>query len=268
MYVRSLVSLALIPSLVAGCVLFKPIDPSGMSTPKEEAQQPKDTVQSQPVEAAPAPVAAAPAPTVTAPAPVTTTPAPVVQTPVPVDTTPVMTTPPAAPVTRIQTHAVAPAPRRTDIGAVNDATISAMVLASNYTDISYAQLVPARAQRADVREFARRMLTDHTTVNQLVRDLLSKLDLAPVDNIASLDMRDESSENRDAMRELSGFAFDSTYIENEVRYHTKFLASLDDIMIPRARNAELRTLLGNVRPAVAAHLAHAEQLRTTVLSRK
>ncbi|HMC56765.1 MAG TPA: DUF4142 domain-containing protein, partial [Gemmatimonadaceae bacterium] len=157
---------------------------------------------------------------------------------------------------------------RHDIGTVNDATISAMVLASNYTDISYAQLVPARALRQDVREFARRMLTDHNTVNQLVNDLLATLDLAPVDNIASLDLRDESSENRDTLRELSGAAFDSAYVENEVRYHQKFLASLDDIMIPRARGAELRALLSNVRPAVSAHLAHAEQLRANVLARK
>jgi putative membrane protein len=161
-----------------------------------------------------------------------------------------------------------PAPRRTEIGPVNDATISAMVLASNYTDISYAKLVPARAERADIREFARRMLTDHTGVNQLVQDLLVKLDLTPRDNIASLDLRDESAESRDIMRELSGYAFDSTYIENEVRYHAKFLAALDDIMIPRARNADLHTLLTNVRPAVAAHLAHAEQVRANVLSKR
>lgn len=166
---------------------------------------------------------------------------------------------------RVQASA---APVAKQIGTVNDATIAAMVLASNYTDISYAQLVPARAEREDVKEFAKRMLTDHTGVNGIVRDLLAKLDMTPEDNLASLDMRDESSAKRDMLRELSGYAFDSTYIENEVTYHRRFLASLDEIMIPRARNAELRTLLTNVRPAVAAHLAHAEQVRANVMSKK
>lgn len=160
------------------------------------------------------------------------------------------------------------APAKAQPGSMTDANIAAMVLASNNTDISYARLVPSRAERADILEFAKRMLTDHTGVNGLVSDLLAKLDLAPEDNVASLDMRDESANKRDIMRELSGYAFDSTYIENEVVYHQKFLASIDNAMLPRARNVQLRALLTSVRPAVAAHLAHAEQVRANVISKK
>jgi len=158
-----------------------------------------------------------------------------------------------------------PAPRR---GSLGDANIAALVLALNNTDISYARLVPARAQRDDVKKFAERMLTDHTGVNGLVTDLLRKLDMAPVDNVMSLDMRDESATNRDILRELSGFAFDSTYMENEVSYHQKFLTTIDNVMLSSARNAELRSLLVAIRPAVAAHLAHAEQTRANVLAKK
>ena len=153
-------------------------------------------------------------------------------------------------------------------GSISDANIAAMVLASNNTDISYARLVESRAQREDVKKFAQRMLTDHTGVNSLVTQLLQKLDLAPEDNVLSLDMRDESANKRDLMRELSGYPFDSTYMENEVRYHQNFLASIDNVMLPAARNAELRSLLTQVRPAVAAHLAHAEQVRADVLAKK
>lgn len=153
-------------------------------------------------------------------------------------------------------------------GDVSDANIAAMVLALNNTDISYARLAPARAQRDDVKKFAERMLTDHTGVNGLVTDLLRKLDVAAEDNTMSLDMRDESANKRDILRELSGFAFDSTYMENEVAYHQKFLATIDNVMIPSARNGELRNLLIAVRPAVAAHLAHAEQTRANVLAKK
>lgn len=153
-------------------------------------------------------------------------------------------------------------------GSISDANIAAMVLASNNTDISYARLVPSRAQRDDVKKFGERMLTDHTGVNALVTNLLAKLDVAPEDNALSLDMRDESANKRDLMRELSGFTFDSTYMENEVAYHQKFLASIDNQMLPAARNADLRALLTAVRPAVAAHLAHAEQVRADVLAKK
>jgi putative membrane protein len=151
---------------------------------------------------------------------------------------------------------------------LRDANIAAMVLALNNTDISYARLAPARAQRDDVRQFAERMLTDHTGVNGLVIELLRKLDLAAEDNTMSLDLRDESANRRDILRELSGFAFDSTYMENEVSYHQKFLASIDQVMLPAVRNGEMRSLLVSIRPAVAAHLAHAEQTRANVLAKK
>jgi putative membrane protein len=149
-----------------------------------------------------------------------------------------------------------------------DAGIAAMVLALNYTDISYARLAPARAERQDVKQFAERMLTDHTSVNLLVTQLLQKLDVVPEDNVASLDMRDESSATRDILRELNGRAFDSTYIASEVRYHRKFLTALDQELIPFARNGELKALLSNVRPAVAGHLAHAEQVHADVLAKR
>ena len=151
---------------------------------------------------------------------------------------------------------------------LDDPSIAAMVLAANNTDISYARLVPSRAERADVKDFGQRMLTDHTGVNVSVNELLTKLGVTPEENKASLDFRDESATRRDEMRDLMGYAFDSTYIENEVAYHIKFLATIDSVLIPASRNKELKGLLTSVRPAVAAHLAHAEQVRANVRSKK
>lgn len=177
---------------------------------------------------------------------------------------------PNAPATT--TSAATPAPQQSaraqSPGRVTDGNVAAMVLALNNTDISYARLAPARAEREDIRKFAERMLTDHAGVNQLVTNLMTKLDLEAEDNVASLDMRDESAEKRDLMRELSGYRFDSTYIENEITYHRKFLAQIDNVLLPAARNAELKGLLTAVRPAVASHLAHAEQVRADVLAKK
>ena len=160
----------------------------------------------------------------------------------------------------------APLPQR--VGDLGDANIAAMLLASNNTNISYARLVPSRAQRDDVKQFAQRMITDHLGVNALLTETLSRIELAPRDNFASLDMRDESAARRDALRDLTGFAFDSAYITNEISYHQRFLASLDHLMLPRVRDGELKSLLTSVRPAVAAHLAHAEQVWANVMTRR
>jgi putative membrane protein len=131
-----------------------------------------------------------------------------------------------------------------------DANIAAMLLAANNTDISYAELAPTRADRSDVKEFAQRMLTDHTGVNQAINTLLAQINLTPEDNIASLDMRDESATKRDIMRELSGHAFDSV--------------TIDSVLAPSARNPQLKQLIAGVRPAVAAHLEHAQRVQAAV----
>src|SRR5512140_3520547 len=144
-----------------------------------------------------------------------------------------------------------------------DGNVAAMFLAANNTDISYAQvaLTPGHASTAPVQAFATRMLNDHGGLNQATTDLLARTNIVVEDNIPSLDLRDESAAKRDTLRELSGAKFDSAYMANEVRYHTKLLAILDSVLIPAARNPDLKSLLTGVRPAVAAHLEHAQRVQ-------
>jgi putative membrane protein len=169
--------------------------------------------------------------------------------------------PPAARAPSRPAAASRPAPPR---NAPNDANIAAILLAANNTDISYGRLAPSRASSQAVKDFAAAMLVDHTTVNQTVMDLLNTLNLSPVDNVTSLDFRDESASRRDVLRELSGRAFDTTYMANEVSYHTKLLAAIDNSLAPSARNPQLGRTISAIRGAVAAHLEHATTVRAQV----
>lgn len=147
--------------------------------------------------------------------------------------------------------------------AITDGNILAIFLAANNTDISYAQvaLTPGRTETAAVRNFATRMLTDHTALNRSALDLAAEHRITPRENTTSLDFRDESAAKRDTLREQTGALFDSTYMANEVRYHQRLLAALDSVLIPNARHAELKTMLTRVRPAVSAHLEHAIRIQ-------
>ncbi|MBA3671827.1 MAG: DUF4142 domain-containing protein [Gemmatimonadaceae bacterium] len=151
---------------------------------------------------------------------------------------------------------------------VSDASVMAIVLAANNTDLSYARLAPARARQPEVLAFAQRMTTDHTLLNGVIGDLATKLRIAPEDHAISLDMRDESAGKRDVLRELSGRAFDSTYMANEIQYHRKLLVAIDSVLLPSARRPELHEFITALRPAVSAHLAHAEQTRAVIAARR
>ena len=148
-------------------------------------------------------------------------------------------------------------------GLPSDSNIAAMFLAANNTDVSYAKVAldTGRTKTPAIREFASRMLSDHGGLNQAATLVCTRVGIVPEDNIASLDFRDESAAKRDTLRERTGALFDSTYIANEVRYHTKLLAVLDTVLIPAARNRDFKSWLTGVRPAVAAHLEHAQRVQ-------
>jgi putative membrane protein len=173
--------------------------------------------------------------------------------------------PAPAPVAQVQT-ARKPAPAR-PVKGPTDAEIAAVLLAASNTDISYARLAPTRAQSADTKDYAAQMATDHASVNRMVSEMLVRIKLNPEDNDASLAFRDESATRRDVLRHLDGHAFDVAYLMNEVTYHTKLLASIDNSLLPSARSHELKNLLTILRPAVAAHLAHAQELQASLASK-
>jgi predicted outer membrane protein len=91
--------------------------------------------------------------------------------------------------------------------------------------------------------------------------------MQPADDNASRDLRDLSTLQRDSLRALSGRAFDSTYVVMELDRHRAMLSMIDDVLLPRARSAELREMLASTRPIIAAHVAHAEQLLSSFARR-
>lgn len=146
----------------------------------------------------------------------------------------------------------------------SEANVVAIILAANNANLSYARLASERARHPDVLAFAERMSTDHTLLNAVVVQLASSLDIAPQDDATSIGLRDASTTARDALRGLRGRAFESTYIANEVQFHKNLLVTIDDVLVPSVRRPELRQYLTNLRPAVSAHLAHAEQVRASL----
>lgn len=163
------------------------------------------------------------------------------------------------------------APRNTEFTArslPSDGNITAILLAATNTDISYARVAQSRAESPAVKEFVQRMLTDDAAVNARLADLLGTTELVAADNAESLSFRDRSAAKRDVMRKLEGAAFDTTYMANEVSYHTQFLLSIDRDLQVLAANPYLRQLISDIRPKVAAHLADAQQLYTALTESK
>jgi putative membrane protein len=145
-----------------------------------------------------------------------------------------------------------------------DPQIAAIVVTANQVDIDAGKLAASKSHNKDVREFAKRMITDHTGVNKSAVELVSKLKVTPEDNPTSESLKSGGEENLKNLRSLTGAAFDKAYIDHEVAYHEQVLNAVDKALIPNAKNAELKALLVQVRPAFVAHLEHAKRIQASL----
>jgi putative membrane protein len=146
----------------------------------------------------------------------------------------------------------------------NDAQIAAIVVTANQVDIDAGKLAVSKSTDKSVKEFAQRMITDHTGVNKAATDLVTKLKVKPEENSTSKGLQKSGDETLKRLNGLKGAAFDKAYVDNEVTYHQTVLDALDKTLIPSAKNAELKALLVKVRPAFVAHLDHAKHLQATL----
>jgi putative membrane protein len=148
--------------------------------------------------------------------------------------------------------------------APNDAQIASIVVVANQVDIDAGHLAESRARGADVKAFARQMITDHTGVNKQAVALATKLRVVPQDNPTSQSLKKGGDDNLKSLKSVKGTAFDKAYIEHEVLYHQQVLDAIDKTLIPSAQNAELKALLVAVRPAFVGHLEHAKQIQASL----
>lgn len=147
---------------------------------------------------------------------------------------------------------------------LTDPQIAHVAVTANSIDVETAHLVESRTTTPRVREFARTMITDHTAVNEQAAALAQRLGVTPEENAVSRSLQADAESARAELEGLSGEEFDRAYIEREVAYHQAVLDALDQTLIPGSTNEELRGLLQQVRPAIAAHLGHARSLNTAV----
>jgi putative membrane protein len=166
--------------------------------------------------------------------------------------------------TPLTVRAESAAPEK-DAAKLTDARIAAIVLAANTIDVENGNLAIAKSKTSSVRDFAKQMIRDHTSVNEKAAALAARLNVVPEKSPASLSLVATAETTRDKMRKLSGAAFDRAYVNNEVSYHQAVIDLLDQTLVPAAENKDLKALLVNVRPAFVAHLEHAKMIQRTLI---
>src|SRR4051812_1297038 len=144
---------------------------------------------------------------------------------------------------------------------LSDANIAAIVVAANNIDIKAGKLAVKTTKNADVKGLGEMMVRDHESVNQQAKALPKKLKVTPQDNDVSRKLKSDADQTYATLKGKKGADFDRAYVENEIAFHQAVIAAVDSQLIPNAQNAELKSLIQQVRPALQAHLDHAKHVQ-------
>lgn len=132
------------------------------------------------------------------------------------------------------------------------------------SEVDLAQLAKQNATTEQVKQFAQRMITDHTSNLQTLKDLAARKDVT---------LPDQLSANNTALygrlTKLSGTDFDHAYINAMVDGHTKAV-TLFKKESQTATDSSVRTYASQTLPVVEEHLklAHQAAVQIGATSRK
>jgi putative membrane protein len=144
---------------------------------------------------------------------------------------------------------------------LTDPEIASVAVVANQNDIDFAAIAKTKSSNKDILEFAQTMATDHKAVIDQAVALVTKLKVTPKDNAVSKKLLADADKTKKMLSSKSGNAFNKAYIDNEVAYHKGVIDAVQNTLIPKATNAELKALLQKVLPILKTHLEHAEMLQ-------
>lgn len=148
--------------------------------------------------------------------------------------------------------------------ALTDPQIAAIVIAADDVDIQGGQQALGKAADQKVKDFAQRMITDHSAENEEVHSLLTKLGATPAPNPTSESMMQQGQEVATRLGAMSGAAYDKAYIDSEVTFHQQVINAAQTQLAPAAQNADVKDLLQKTLPVLQTHLDMAKEIQSSL----
>ncbi len=152
--------------------------------------------------------------------------------------------------------------------APSDPQIAQIVQTANQIDIDTAKLALKKSNNPQVKSFANQMISDHEALMKSVADLAKKLNVTPQESDTSKQLKQQADEETKKLKSLNGAAFDKEYASHEVAFHQTVIDATSKVLIPNAKNPELKSALEGAAPVLQGHKEHAQHLVESLESGK
>lgn len=147
------------------------------------------------------------------------------------------------------------------MATTGDGALMSDLAHANIDEIESAKLALARSKNAQVREFAQKMLDEHSAA-QAQLETLAKANGVKLPAKTYLMQKSTAA----MLKVMRGKAFDKEYIKHGgVNAHKNTLVLLQRVSL-EAVDPELKSLGANMRPVVEQHLKMAQQLQASLKS--
>jgi putative membrane protein len=128
-------------------------------------------------------------------------------------------------------------------------------LEGNMAEVQIAQLALKQSQDQNIRNFAQKMITDHTAANGTLMPIAQAHGIAMP---ATLDSRHERAMER--LSKLNGAAFDTAYINDMIRMHDATVKAMNE-QLASGQSPVVNVWVQNTRPTVMQHEMVAQQIK-------
>jgi putative membrane protein len=146
---------------------------------------------------------------------------------------------------------------------LSDAQIAAVTEAANTAEIAQAKVAQLKSKDASVKAFAAMMIVHHGEAKQKQ----AKLKLKTEESGVSTAMNADAGATLDVLKTESGKNFDEVYVRSQITGHQKVLDTINDKLLPNAKDASLKAYLQEIKPKVEEHLKQAKQLQQSLDSK-
>ena len=150
---------------------------------------------------------------------------------------------------------------------LNDPQIATIALTAHQIDADRGKLAVKKTKSDEVKQFAEQMVNDHTANREEVLALAKKLGVKPQESSVTKSLEDGAKDTEKKLKKQKGAAFDKAYIDAEVGYHEAVINAVKTVLIPGAKNAEVKSALQNAVPTFEGHLAHAKNVQAQLASK-
>jgi putative membrane protein len=140
---------------------------------------------------------------------------------------------------------------------LDDAEIAAITAAANSAEVAQGRLAREKAKDPRVRDFGSMMVDHH---GQAIQEQ-EKLSLQATQSEQSKRLQDDARDALDSLKGKRGKEFDRAYLQLQIDEHRRVLRTLNDQLLPAAKDSQLKAYLENLEPKVESHLAQAERLQ-------